>query len=91
MAQMFVYLPLLGDKVNYKSDYWIQQSLQYSIEINGDHVKPKSFCCKYNSDFKSMVIKHAEGNTNQDLVWKLCVAEQNVHCLGGGLLIKEED
>ena len=44
----------------------------------GDHVKPKSLCCSYNSDFKSMVIKQAEGNNNQDLVWKFCAVEQTV-------------
>jgi hypothetical protein len=78
MAQMFVYLPLLVYKVNCKSDYWIQQSLQYSIKIMADHVKPKSMCCIYNNDFKSLVIKHAEGNNNQDLAWKFCIVQQNV-------------
>jgi len=44
----------------------------------GDHVKPKSMCCSYKTDFKSMVINHSEGNNNQDLAWKFCVVEQNV-------------
>jgi hypothetical protein len=26
------------------------------------------------------VIKHAEGNNNQDLAWKFCVLQQNVQC-----------
>jgi hypothetical protein len=58
----------------------------------GDHVKLKSLCCSYNSDFKSMVIKHSEGNNNQDFAWKFCVVEQTVQCWKKqkGLLIKEE-
>ena len=43
-----------------------------------DHGKPKSLCCSYDSDFISMVITQAEGNNNQDLVWKFCAVEQNV-------------
>jgi len=27
-----------------------------------------------------MIIKQAEGNNNQDLVWKFCVVEQNAQC-----------
>jgi len=42
------------------------------------HVRPKSVCCSYNGDFKSLVIKHAEGNNKQDLAWKFCVVQQNV-------------
>jgi len=59
----------------------------------GDHVKPKSMCCSYNSDFKSLVIKHAEGNNNQDLAWKFCVVEQKEQCWKKqkGLLITEEN
>lgn len=59
----------------------------------GGHVKPKSLCCSYNTDFKSMAIKHAEGNNNKDLVWKFCGVEQNVQCCKKqkGLLIKEEN
>jgi uncharacterized protein YjcR len=40
-----------------------------------------------------MVIKHAEGNNNQDLAWKFCVVEQTVQCWKKqkGLLIKEEN
>jgi hypothetical protein len=38
----------------------------------GEDVKPKSLCCSYNCDFKSMVIKHSEGNNNGDLACKLC-------------------
>jgi len=38
-----------------------------------------------------MVIKHAEGNNNQDWVWKFCVVEQNVQCWKkqNGQLIKD--
>ena len=58
-----------------------------------DHVKPKSMCCSYNSDFKSMAIKHAEGNNNKDSDGKFCVVEQNVQCWKKqkGLLIKDEN
>jgi len=58
-----------------------------------DHVKLKSQCCSYNTDFKSMAIKHAEVNNNKDLVWKFCVMEQNVQCYKKqkGLLIKEDN
>ena len=44
----------------------------------GDHIKLNSLCCSYNREFKSMLMKHGEGNNNQDLVWKFCVVEQNV-------------
>lgn len=59
----------------------------------GVHVKPKSLCCSYNIDFKSMVIKHAEGNNNKVMAGKFCVVEQNVQCWKKqkGLLIKEEN
>jgi hypothetical protein len=67
-------------KGNCKSDYGIEQPLKYLIKIMGDHVKPISLCCIYKSDFKSLVIKHAERNNNQDLAWKFCVVEQNVLC-----------
>jgi len=58
-----------------------------------DHVTPQSLCSSYNGDFKSMVIKHAEGNNSQDLVWKFCVVEHNVQWWEkqNGLLIKEEN
>jgi hypothetical protein len=40
-----------------------------------------------------MVIKHAEGNDKQNLVWKSCVVEQNIQGWKKqkGLLIKEEN
>ena len=40
-----------------------------------------------------MVIKHAEGNNNQELARKFCVVEQNVQCWEKhkGLLIKVEN
>jgi len=56
------------------------------------HVRPKSVCCSYNGDFKSLVIKHAEGNNKQDLAWKFCVVEQNVQRgKQKGLLTKTEN
>jgi len=40
-----------------------------------------------------MVTTRAEGNNNQDWVWKFCVVEQNVQCWKKqkGLLLKEEN
>jgi hypothetical protein len=80
-------------KGNCKSDYGIEQSLKYSIKIMGDHVKPKSMCCSSKSDFKSLVIKHAERNNNQDLVWKFCVLGTDCTVLEKtkGLRIQEEN
>jgi hypothetical protein len=59
----------------------------------GVHVKPKSLCCSYNADFKSVVIKHTEANNNQAMAWKFCAVEQNVLWWKKqkGLLIKEEN
>ena len=31
----------------------------------GDHVKTKSMCCSYNSDFKSLVIKYVKEITTK--------------------------
>jgi hypothetical protein len=52
----------------------------------GDHVKPKSLCCSNKIDFKSMVIKHAEGNIDQVMAWKLCCGTE---CTAGNCVVEQ--
>ena len=40
----------------------------------------KSMCCSYDTDFKFMVIKHAQETNNHAVSQKFCVVQQNVCC-----------